>query len=469
MNSYTTTYLGYLIFAFGVLAGFLSPKSVFSPLISLGGAASVIGFLFLLCTPFSKIKIRSTELGVNKPLEPAGLVMLKLWFGQGILFILTFVFLFFISLQTQKSPQLQPVKIGDLFNILNAHILTVGILPWIVFAILGVGLAYFSVCKNETALLYRIICPNPKTKLTQFLDKYLWIIYEVGLLMPYLILMGAAIFLLGDGLSSVFGLPSLLETPYRSILLWVVILFSFRKSNSKVLDWMREKKFSMGTRLAFYTVAFVFLLVFLQAGMQLFSFKTGESPIKSPLAGSFSESELNFRLTLLCWGWWGIWVPWMSSFIARYSIGFSVGRAVIHAVILPLTLFYVLSQHIERINQTNLEFLFQIPFVEVLAGLGCLLFITGSLRKVYNFSHLTGGIMPGLGSYPKKALTKVISFFIACLVTFIPSQFALGWLPTQVILTFSGAFMLTLVIGFIAMIGLELARFILSSGYRAEY
>jgi len=453
------------------LAGFLSPKELFSPLISLEGGVAVLGFLFLICTPLSKIKIRSTELGINTPIEKPSLVLLRLWIGQGLLFLLTFIFFNLVALQTQKSPQLQAIETSDFFKILDAHILTLGILPWFIFGMLGVGLAYFSVCKGETALLYRIILPSPKTKLTQFLHYYFWIMHEVVLFMPYLLLMGATILFLSEGLFLLLGMPSLLETPYRGIIFWIVILFSFRRSNPKILEWMREKQFSMGTRLAFYAVGFILLLVLFQATMQIFSFETESqgAPLKSPLAGSFSEAALNFRLMLLCWGWWGIWVPWMSSLIARYSVGFSVARAMIHAVILPLFIFYVLSQNIKRLSQIEMDALFQMPFFEILGGLICLLFIMGSLRKVYNFSQFTGGMMLPLGKFPKRALTKIISVFLVCLVTYIPASFALGWVPAQVIVSVSAAFILTMIIGFMVALGLELGKFILSSGYRAEY
>jgi hypothetical protein len=412
------------------------------------GLLAVLGTCILSGGSFRHIKLISTVASRSKP----SLFPFPLFVWQLGLFVLTVISFTLVITQSQCITRLQPLEARQLFGLIETHTLILGILPWLLYSVMGVGIAYFCFYRKTRPLLHHIIIPNPAHKTSAFFHSIFSITNEFSIAMPFLFLSSTAIILWGESLSSLLGWTSPLIFSSRTVLVWFLIILFYRKKHARLMESMQEKKMPLGNRLLIYTWVFSIMLLVYQGLWALMSIFMNNSTFlmpsmtKSVLLGNLSEMELNTRLSLLIIGWWVVWIPWMASLVAKYSEGYSVGRALVNAMLIPIV---VLSCTQMNINWSEIIVFFQMPFVQVISALLCMFFIAISLKQVHNFTDFSQGAMRVPVPVQKYALKKVMSSFIVRLIPYLYCSYVLGWFTTQVVEIFCGLFIFALVFSFI--------------------
>lgn len=456
-----TAILALMLFLSGVGLAITSPAAL-SILLRWGlGTIGIIGACILCLTSFRRILLKpKTEIAfLSMPMLP-----LTLWIWQSLLFIVTFICFNVVLMQSQLITRLQPLEAEQLFGLFKQNVWTLGILPWLLYGVVGVGLAYFTFCKNATPLLHHIIVPAPTKQFYHFVRSMFAIINEITISLPFLFLVGIAILLLSESLCAVWGWPSPLAFSVRTAVVWFLIIFFYRKKHTHLVEWMELKQISMGGRLVIYTIGLSGMLLAYQALWVLMPMPVDTSTSihfvgptdRSLVVGKFSDSALHTRLQLFIIGWWVIWLPWMASLVARYSIGYSVWQAIVNALMVPLLFFF--GWGISSNGWQVMTTYFQHTSVQLMSVLICLGFIWVSLRTVHNFSDLAKGAMISSGKLPKRALKKTLSAFIMRLMAYLYGGYILGWFPMQVIATVGAMFIFIVVVSFVIVLGLELNK-----------
>jgi hypothetical protein len=248
-----------------------------------------------------------------------------------------------------------------------------------------------------------------------------------------------------------FEWDSLFSRPLRTTLICSILILFFRKSNKKLVEWMKENRISVGKTLLIYCIVFGISLLWLHvfsiwffSGYEL-EIKTEQ--IKSPLAGFFSNESLKNRISLLIWGWWIIWIPWMSSVVARASVGFSVIRAWFQASLFPLLFFIALLPKLLPAHWVSIANAFQSSLIRLGTVLIIFMFMGIAWGKLYDRGDVSRGMMLPIGRLSRRSLTEWMSLVITWLICYIPGWFILGWLLMQLMVTLGGIFM-TVVIAF---------------------
>lgn len=445
-----TAVLGLLIFFAAVVLAIMSPLPLKSVLSFGFGALAVLGAWVLLSTSFRGVRLISNDTqGLLKNYFPV-----KLFIWQFLVLCLSFISFNLVLSQSQNITRLQPLSSEQLFGILKSHIGILGFLPWILYAVVGVGLAYFSFCEQKPPLLHQMIVANPLKKSHYFFRSVFSIINEMSITVPFLFLAGTAVMLLGEGLCGVWGWSSPLFFSARTAVVWFLIVLWYRKKHVRLAEWMQEQKISMGGRLVIYILGLTALLLAYQAFWvllpKMFDHPEEMSPThdKSILVGAFSEGELKTRVYLLIGGWWAVWIPWISSLVARYAYGFKVWQALLNACIVPALCFWGYLK-MDVVYLERLVAYMQMPLLQIVSALVVVAFVGVSLRTVQNFSDLAKGAMLPVGNLPKRALKKVMSTFLVRLIPYLYASYVLGWFPTQVIGTLGAIFMLILILPFV--------------------
>ncbi|HXH54214.1 MAG TPA: hypothetical protein VNK03_00500 [Gammaproteobacteria bacterium] len=461
-----------LAIAFG-LAGCAFAGLLPAILIS-GGIVGALGVLCCVITAFVYPKPLTNPilqaLILQKPYFRTQQVC-RLWVGQIVFVCLSFVLFHFLETQTQLNTRLSLVETGYIVKALQQHPFGLGLLPFIIYGVLGLGLAYFSICVGEKPILTRAFslkrafslaeAGHPMTNLALFWQSCICSVIEIAITLSLVFISTFALFWLCETVNTCFGWDSLFSVPLRTLFILGLMMFFFRRINKQLIAWMSKHQISVGQILIIYILSFSLFVLWLHAaGDWLTSIMPAPLPDseKSYFAGMFNEKSLQVRIQYLIWGWWSIWIPWLTSLVARSAIGCSILQALIQALLLPAIVFAVGVYYPDRVDWTLIYAWLQLPAIQLLVLFGIffsLWVIGGEMRTMGDV--LKGDMLP-IGRISNRPLTRWMTVLIFWLTCYVPSGFILGWLPMQFSVTFFGLFMNSAVAIFIGIWGMTLIR-----------
>lgn len=443
--------LAYLITALGLLLAIFSPTVWAQGLFAVEILAALLGFLCFLYPPLARSRC-NPPLGVSKGStlrQDLGL----LFFGQISLIFFSGVFFDTLELQTRLSPSLQELEPGFFFLLLKNNYIRLGVIPWIVYAILGVGLCYLSTASQRNAYLPKVIIPNHRKQPLAFIYNFLCVVTESSATCPIIFVTGFTLIYLCETIKGSFGWSSLFKTPYLALFVMGLLMLGSRNLKNRLIDQMIQYRLSVGNVLILYILVISLLLITMHnIGEGFFPNNQGvqlQALQKSSITGSFSESRLQLRLMLLFLGWWAIWTPWMATFVARYTVGRKVGWAFVSVLFLPSLIFCVLIPSLSLEQWLNFSHWIQIPSVKVILAMLLLFFIWLLWGKMYTTGDISRGAMLSWGRSRSSPLKKWMVGFLLWLSCFLPTWFMSGWVPIQIFSSMSACFILVLLITFL--------------------
>lgn len=439
-----------------LLAGWATPLLT-QVLLGLEALLAVGGFLILLgWQPYrsallSPAENASSQLAVYRRL-PFWKYLVCLFIVQGSFFVLSLVFFDMVEFLNQTHPRLQPMEMGSFLQIAWKHKFLVEIAPWLLYAVAGVGMAYFIQHRGAPPVLADMILPDCRRHPKLFIHNYLLVVTETIRYGSLMILMVLAILWQCQALNGFFQLEPLAKTPFRTIFIIGLLFLAFQKSRKKAIDFLQSKNVPLGGMMVFFVLTSAFLIFWLHSTGAWFSLgieaTDPQQVMKSILAGSFTPEDQENRWCLLMWGWWSLWLPWMASLVARLSMGRPLWQPLLISLVFP-AIFFTLLFDLPLEQWREFSALLKEPLAATSVTLFLLLFMLGFFGHVRSNKDLARGGLIHFGKWRGASLAKSLATLLVAVACYFLGLFTWGWLAVQLMTAFAGIFAVTLVVGFI--------------------
>lgn len=291
-----------------------------------------------------------------------------------------------------------------------------GIHPWAIYAIVGLGLAFFSYNKGLPLTIRSLFYPLIGNKIYGFWGNLIDILSVLATLMGLATSLGLGVSQVNAGLNHLFGLS--IDTTTQVILIAVITGFA-TISVVMGLDGGVKRLSEINMILAGVFLVFVLIAgptVYILSGFtQNLGYYASNFVEMSMWTETFRDSNWQGAWTVFYWAWWISWSPFVGMFIARVSKGRTVKEFIIGVVVIPTTISFIwmsvfggtaIFQQLNGINDLTavisideslalFELVENLPISTVLSITGIILvvvfFVTSSDSGSLVVDHLTSG------------------------------------------------------------------------------
>lgn len=291
-----------------------------------------------------------------------------------------------------------------------------GIHPWAIYAIVGLGLAFFSYNKGLPLTIRSLFYPLIGNKIYGFWGNVIDILSVLATLMGLATSLGLGVSQVNAGLNHLFGLS--INTTTQVILIAVITGFA-TISVVMGLDGGVKRLSEINMVLAGVFLVFVLIAgptVYILSGFtQNLGYYMSNFVEMSMWTETFRDSNWQGAWTVFYWAWWISWSPFVGMFIARVSKGRTVKEFIIGVIIIPTTISFLwmsvfggtaIFQQLNGINDLTaiisvdeslalFELVENLPISNVLSIVGIILvvvfFVTSSDSGSLVVDHLTSG------------------------------------------------------------------------------
>jgi len=217
-----------------------------------------------------------------------------------------------------------------------------GLHPWAIYAIVGLGLAFFAYNRGLPLTIRSVFYPLLGDKIYGFWGNLIDVLSVLATLVGLATSLGLGVQQINAGLNALFGVE--IGTTTQVILIAVITGFA-TLSVFAGLD-AGVKRLSQGNMI----LAAVFLLFLLLVGPTIYilggftqnlGYYLRVFPELALWTETFRESNWQGSWTVFYWAWWISWSPFVGMFIARISKGRTVKEFVLAVVLIPTLLSFV--------------------------------------------------------------------------------------------------------------------------------
>ena len=219
---------------------------------------------------------------------------------------------------------------------INFSFLHHGIHGWAIYSVVGLSLAYFTFNRKMPLTLRSAFYPLLGNRIYGWMGDVIDIMAVITTLFGLATTIGFGVGQINSGLTHVFGVPSSLL--YQVIIIVGVTLAATISAFSGV-----NRGVQMLSKLNVHVASAIFLLVLI-LGPTTFIFKAYIQNLGSYLVhfvdmSTWTESlrgtDWQKMRTIMYWGWWISWSPFVGTFIARISRGRTIKEFILCVLILP--------------------------------------------------------------------------------------------------------------------------------------
>lgn len=219
---------------------------------------------------------------------------------------------------------------------INFSFLHHGIHGWAIYSVVGLSLAYFTFNRKMPLTLRSAFYPLLGERVHGWMGDVIDIMAVITTLFGLATTIGFGVGQINSGLTHVFGIPSSLF--YQVLIIVGITLAATFSAFSGI-----NKGVKMLSKLNIRVALTIFLLV-LVLGPTTFIFKAYIQNIGSYLVNfidmstwteSLRGSDWQKTRTIMYWGWWISWSPFVGTFIARISKGRTIKEFILCVLILP--------------------------------------------------------------------------------------------------------------------------------------
>ncbi|GEN50684.1 BCCT family transporter [Alkalibacterium pelagium] len=291
-----------------------------------------------------------------------------------------------------------------------------GIHPWAIYAIVGLGLAFFSYNKGLPLTIRSLFYPLIGNKIYGLWGNIIDILSVLATLMGLATSLGLGVAQVNAGLNHLFGIS--ISTTMQVILIAVITGFA-TISVVMGLDGGVKRLSEINMVLAGVFLLFVLLAgptVYIMSGFtQNLGFYMSNFVEMSLWTETFRDTNWQGAWTVFYWAWWISWSPFVGMFIARVSKGRTVKEFIVGVIIIPTAISFLwmsvfggtaifqqlngISDLTSVVNIDESLALFalveNLPFSAILSFVGIVLvvvfFVTSSDSGSLVVDHLTSG------------------------------------------------------------------------------
>lgn len=217
-----------------------------------------------------------------------------------------------------------------------------GIHPWAIYAIVGLGLAFFAYNRGLPLTIRSIFYPILGNKIHGFWGNLIDVLSVLATMMGLATSLGLGVKQVNAGLGFLFGIQVSLTT---QVILIAVITALATLSVMSGLDGGVKRLSQCNMGLAALLMLFVLIAgptVYILSGFtQNLGFYLTKLPEISLWTETFRSSNWQGSWTVFYWAWWISWSPFVGMFIARISKGRTVREFVLGVMLIPTLLSFI--------------------------------------------------------------------------------------------------------------------------------
>jgi len=217
-----------------------------------------------------------------------------------------------------------------------------GVHPWAIYAIVGLGLAFFAYNRGLPLTIRSIFYPLLGERIYGFWGNLIDVVSVLATIVGLATSLGLGVKQINAGLNFLFGIHA--DTSIQVILIAVITAFA----TLSVLAGLDAgvKRLSQANMV----LAGVFMLFLLVVGptvhilggfTQNLGYYITIFPELSLWTETFRETNWQGTWTVFYWAWWISWSPFVGMFIARISKGRTVKEFVLGVILIPTLLSFV--------------------------------------------------------------------------------------------------------------------------------
>jgi choline/glycine/proline betaine transport protein len=291
-----------------------------------------------------------------------------------------------------------------------------GVHPWAIYAIVGLGLAFFAFNRGLPLTIRSVFYPLLGEKIYGFWGNVIDILSVLATLVGLATSLGLGVQQINAGLDHLFGVG--IDTQTQVILIAVITGFA-TLSVFAGLDAGVKRLSEANMVMAAIFMVFLLLVgptVYILSGFtQNLGYYLTILPEMSLWTETFRDSNWQGSWTVFYWAWWISWSPFVGMFIARISKGRTVREFIFGVIVIPTLLSFVwmsvfggtalnLQAHgiadiaaavNDDVARAMFAMLENFPVAEVLSGIAIILvtifFVTSSDSGSLVVDHLTSG------------------------------------------------------------------------------
>ena len=340
---------------------------------------------------------------------------------------------------------------------INFSFLHHGIHGWAIYSVIGLALAYFTYNRKMPLTIRSAFYPLLGERIHGWIGNVIDVVAVVATLFGLATTLGFGVGQINAGFTHVFGIPHSLAFQYLIIFAITAIatisVVSGVNKGVKILSQM-----NVG-------VAVIIFFMILVLGPTAFIMKGFIQNVGSYLtnfvdlatwSGSYGDSTWHNGVTLMYWGWWASWSPFVGTFIARVSRGRTIKEFILGVLFLPAMVtflwfsafggttmlglvdgdFSLVAAVNDNISTALFVFFEKFPLAIVLKILGMILICSFIITSADSGALVVDGITSG-GDKKTPALQRIIWASLAgCIAAALLTGGGLGTLQAAV--TISG-------------------------------
>lgn len=232
------------------------------------------------------------------------------------------------------APDVDPVLIAQ--EAINFSFLHHGIHGWAIYSVAGLALAYFTYNRKMPLTLRSAFYPILGNRVDGWIGHIIDITAVVTTLFGLATTIGFGVGQINAGLTHVFGVPHSLF--YQSIIILVITLAATISVISGVNKGVKILS-ELNIRIAL--ILFLCVLVLgptthiLKSYIQNIGYYVSNFIEYSTWTESYRETEWQKIGSIMYWGWWVSWSPFVGTFIARISRGRTIKEFILCVLLLP--------------------------------------------------------------------------------------------------------------------------------------
>ena len=240
------------------------------------------------------------------------------------------------------NPLSEPGSIKSAETAMTLTFLHWGLHPWAVYAIVGLGLAFFGFSENLPLSIRNVFYPLLGNRIYGWIGNLIDILATVACLYGVATSLGLGVQQVNAGLSHLFGIP---QNAWVQVLLIIGITAIATWSVVRGLESGIKFLSELNMALAILLMLFVFIL-----GPTLFVLNGFIENVGNYLNNFISIATWNETYTgdnwqdswtIFYWGWWIAWSPFVGMFIARVSYGRKIREYLLGVLFVPVILTFV--------------------------------------------------------------------------------------------------------------------------------
>ncbi len=217
-----------------------------------------------------------------------------------------------------------------------------GLHPWAIYAIVGLGLAFFAYNRGLPLTIRSIFYPLLGNRIYGFWGNLIDILSVLATLVGLATSLGLGVQQVNAGLHYLFGIE--LSTATQVILITVITAVATLSVMAGLDNGV--KRLSQANMI----LAAVFMLFLLLVGPTIYilggftqnlGFYVTVLPQLSLWTETFRETNWQGSWTVFYWAWWISWSPFVGMFIARISKGRTVREFVLGVILIPTLLSFI--------------------------------------------------------------------------------------------------------------------------------